>query len=106
MFCRSANGRLNDSGRSAWWFYVLMPLSPLNWPIIFSIIRINGLPWDQMDNSTIRWFNTNTLVNHLYQLTSQTLWCFYALSVIVLLFWLFLSPGTRGDNRYGPAPTH
>lgn len=118
IVCRSANGRLNDSGRSAWWFYVLNPLSPLNLPIKFAIAEIpywisGTTPWDEMDPSTMKWTGTDTFTvatkpieNSLYQITSQTLGVFYLLSILLLLGWLFLSPGTRGDNRYGPAPDH
>ena len=78
--------RMHDQGFTAWWTLLLLPLPAINlYQSYRAVFAVRNPSWLQEPRPLEDW----------------SLWLFA--SALVLLV-LFLRPGTRGPNHYGPDP--
>lgn len=78
--------RLHDQGLSGWWVLLLLPFPPLSlYQSYRAVFAVQNPTWLYEPNPLGPWFP----------------WLFGIMAGILILY---LRPGTRGPNRFGPDP--
>ena len=78
--------RLHDQGFSAWWTLALVPFPAINLYQSYRVVfAVRNPSW-------------------LYESDPLDAWSAWLLAAMLVVLVLFLRPGARGPNRYGPDP--
>ena len=78
--------RLQDQGFSRWWTLLLLPFPPISlYQSYRAVFAVRNPSWLNESDPLDAWFP-------------------WLLAVMVVILVLFLRPGMRGPNRYGPDP--